>query len=507
MALADYFARSSLAASQILAGFDEQRIRMRLSKVRVGIAIGTDAAECSEGIALLDLLIRLLARLYPTLVLRGSGIARVTADNAMAIARRINPKIEFATKPTVEIAIGTALPSAGDWPRIYVGSSHWDAFVGTVEPYRIGKSNNPFGSGAAACLGAANLFRLVFQPREASLDKNSTFSALEGEPRKSRHVELGGGIGEVVLVGAGAIGNGAAWALSRVPMEGMLHLIDHQVIDLGNLQRYVLAERDDETIGKVEVLARYYQGKIQAKPHASKFQDFVASEGYSWRRMILALDSSRDRRSAQASLPFWIANGWTQPGDLGISTHDFLRGACVSCMYLADHALENEDAIIAGALRVPNQLMEVRKLLHNGEGVPRPLLDSIARAYEIPIERLLPFEGRPVRTLYTEGICGGAIIPLGAVGTTRQEVHVPLAHQSSLAGVLLAASCIRDALQVARQGTQVTRINVMQRLGTYLTQPAAKDTRGICICQDADYRDAYERKYADGAYEKSRGPS
>ncbi len=29
----------------------------------------------------------------------------------------------------------------------------------------------------------------------------------------------------------------------------------------------------------------------------------------------------------------------------------------------------------------------------------------------------------------------------------------------------------------------------------YLTQPAAKDQRGICICQDADYREIYQRKY------------
>src|ERR1700674_2055845 len=60
MALADYYARNALAASQVLAGFDEERIRMALESVRVGLAIGTDAAQCSEGRALLDLLIRLL---------------------------------------------------------------------------------------------------------------------------------------------------------------------------------------------------------------------------------------------------------------------------------------------------------------------------------------------------------------------------------------------------------------------------------------------------------------
>jgi hypothetical protein len=175
-------------------------------------------------------------------------------------------------------------------------------------------------------------------------------------------------------------------------MEGVVHVVDHRTVDLGNLQRYVMAERSDETNNKVVVLARYFVGGIQAKRHAIKLEDFVATQGYTWPRMILALDSARDRRAAQASLPQWIANAWTQPGDLGVSRHNFLDGACVACLYLPDHVVENEDAIVASALGIPNYLIQIRTLLHNGEGVSRNLLDAIATAREIPIERLLPFE-------------------------------------------------------------------------------------------------------------------
>ena len=496
MAIADYYARSALAASQVLAGFDEERISAALDSVRVGLAIGTDAANCTEGRTLLDLIIRLLARLYPTLVVRSATGAQDAANEAVSLARSINPNIDFVSDPTVEISIGTILPSSGGWPRIFVGSDEWNAFVGTREPRTLGNSQNPFGAGAAACLAAANLFRWVFQGERAVLDMDSVFSVLENEPRQAGDATLVGSLGEIVLVGAGAIGNAAGWALSRLPMEGVLHIVDHQSIDLGNLQRYILAERSDETGIKVDVLARYCRGKVRSKPHALNFENFVASEGYAWPRMILALDSSRDRRATQASLPQWIANAWTQPGDLGVSSHDFLDGACVSCLYLAGHALENEDAIIASALGIPERLIQVRTLLHNGDGVPRVLLDSIAVAHAIPSDRLLPFEGRPLRNLYTEGFCGGAVIPLGAAGTPRQDVHVPLAHQSALAGLLLAAAAVKHALGLNPSGTQVTRIDVMRPLGSHLTQRAAKDRRGICICQDADYRDIYKRKYA-----------
>ena len=105
MALADYYARTAIAASQVLSGFDEGRIREALDRVRVGIAIDSDTARCSEGRALLDLLVRLLARFYPTLVIRRK-LELGVAEDAMRLARRINPNIEFGSEPTVEIVIG-----------------------------------------------------------------------------------------------------------------------------------------------------------------------------------------------------------------------------------------------------------------------------------------------------------------------------------------------------------------------------------------------------------------
>ncbi len=125
MALADYYARSALAASQVLAGFDEERIRAVLADTRVGITIGADAANCWEGRALLDLLIRLLARLYPTLVIRSETGAQEAADDAMSLARRVNPQIEFESEATVEVVVGAArrerislgLPRAGRFSR------------------------------------------------------------------------------------------------------------------------------------------------------------------------------------------------------------------------------------------------------------------------------------------------------------------------------------------------------------------------------------------------------
>lgn len=494
--LADYYARSAVAASQVLAGFDESAIREQLGKHAVGISIGAGAGRKAESRLLLDMLVRLLARLYPVLVIRSLGKESKLADEAMSLAKRINPNIECASVPSVEVVIGEERPKTGRLPRIFVGSQNGTAYVATTEPCPIGGSRNPLGPGAAACLGAANLFRLVFQSDRSLLDKRACLSTLVGA---NKRVPVSGDLGEIVLVGAGAIGNGTAWALSHLEMSGTLHLVDHETIELGNLQRYALAERDDEYRSKVEVLKRYFRSGIDAVPHGSRLDEFVAGHGHRWEKMLLALDSARDRRAAQASLPRWVANAWTQPGDLGVSVHDFVHGACVYCLYLPDHALENEDQILASAFGTPDQLIEIRTLLHNGAGASRALLEAIAGARQIPIEKLLPFEGRPVRSLYVEGFCGGAAIPLGGLGAPRQEVHVPLPHQSALAGILLAAACIERATVPQSVGTTVTRVDLMRPLGSFLTQPAAKDPRQICICQDSDYQAAFAKKYATGS--------
>ena len=88
MALADYYARNALAASQVLAGFDAERIRVTLDRERVGLSIGTDATESSEGRTLIDLLVRLVARLYPTLAIRSEPGGRSAVEEAVNLAAK-----------------------------------------------------------------------------------------------------------------------------------------------------------------------------------------------------------------------------------------------------------------------------------------------------------------------------------------------------------------------------------------------------------------------------------
>lgn len=493
MTVPDYFQRNAVAISQAISGLDQAGLESTLKDVCVGVRIGPDALG-SEGRALADLLVRLLARLYPALVVCGEG-AEPVAD-LVALARRINPRIGVSGQPTVEVMVGCGNAQVGSSRKIFAGSDGWAGRVSVREPQGCGASNNPFGAGVAACLAAAELFRSVFLPGVAAgCDVELTIPEGIGTPGEGADVERN--VGDLVLAGGGAIGNAAAWALARTDVVGSLEVVDHENVDLGNLQRYVLSERDDEGKPKASALAAAFSAGLNAKGFECRLAEYLQMKRHGVENLLLALDSGKDRCAAQASLPLRIANAWTQPGDLGVSVHDFLEGACVSCLYLPDSVQKNEDEIIAEAFGVPDKLMDVRVLLHNGGGAPRSLLEDIASAGGLEIEKLLPFEGRPLRALYTEGFCGGAVIPLDQMGAPTNEVHVPLAHQSALAGVLLAAAGVSMGLNGSR-GSLVARYDVLKPQSAFHVHPAAKNGDGMCICEDDDYRDVYRMKLRGG---------
>lgn len=506
MALADYYERAALAASQVIAGFAPDLFQKTLEETNVGLSIDREAAMSEEGKALADLSIRLLARLYPCLDLRAELSSE--GDRLETLARSVNPRIEFIRGASVGIAVGRA--AARFDTTIFAGSDGWDALISSTDPLQSGNSPNPLGAGAAACLAVGGVFNNVLLP-------DSSAAAISNVRLSTFHCEKGQTSGEIsnahwnlttdaVLVGIGAVGNGTVWALGRSPITGKIHLVDHEALELSNLQRYVLAKRSEEGEPKVEMARQHFRDELASIPHRMSWAQFVQEYGYDWREVLVSVDSAGDRRSVQATLPQWIANAWTQPGDLGVSVHQTFEGsgACLACLYLPSGATPNEDEIVAAALGIPQHTPDVRTLLHNGDGVGRPLLEEVAQGLNLDFNQVATYEGKTIRELYVQGICGGGLIPLGASGMPRQELHVPLAHQSALAGVLLAGALVRRVIGKNSQTTVTTRIDITRPLADFLTQPTLKAGTGVCICEDQDYVRAYRAKYGMGGSRPGR---
>jgi len=513
MAVANFFDRALMSAAQALRGEDPSVIRARLESQIVELAFDRTAAASQEGQAGLDLAVRLLARLYPTLRIRPvGGASKSVATGLKTLARAINPEIDLdaSGKANVRLVFGeTALPKGP--ATLYAGSDGWLAKVSTKGPQGVGSSHIPFGAGGAACLGAANVFRAVFAGalRGARLDEEAVLSLFDfgtGATAKQGPLALSVDLGNTPIVGLGAIGNGLVWALARTPgLTGAPHLVDHEQIDLTNLQRYVLATQADVGRVKVEVsrgaLVAGGSPGLAPVPFVARWDDYLAGRGHpAMARVVTALDTAADRIAVQASLPGRILNAWTQTGDLGVSRHGFLgEEACLACLYLPVGQAPNEDEVIAQALGLPAErpvLLELRERLVNGQPVGESFVREAAARLKVPADGLLKFAGEPLRQFYAKAICGGQLLETKA---GRPAVEAPLAFQSALAGIMLAAELVVEAggLRSAPVATKtivdVTR-PLGRRLGVRVLKPGAESPRR-CICQDRDFTAVFQAKF------------
>lgn len=508
MALADFFGRAELAASQVLQEFDPAAFEEVLNSQVVAVAFDDAAARSVEGRITLEMTINLLSRLYPRLAVLADGVAAEgMVDNLISLSRAINPKIDVGTDSegvTVCLAVGDS-EASGAGVTVYLGSDGWVARVSTDRPVSSGATDNPFGAAAAACFGTANAFRAVFssQIQNGDLDEDFSVSLLDYDPASSEPANPGLGcvdLRESHLVGLGAIGNGAIWALSKVPrLSGELHLVDHEEVDLTNLQRYVLATMADVGASKVALAEGLLRGiGLQAHPHPERWGAYLAGRD-DWKldKVAVAVDSAQDRVGVQAALPRWVVNAWTQPEDLGVSRHTFDGDqACLACLYLPKGEKKSEARLVAEAIGLPNEWQDVGARLLKNTPTDRLFLESIAAAKGIALERLLPFEGGPLRALYVEGWCGRAVIGFGNEAGQVARAEVPMAFQSALAGVMLAAELVARATGLKYAPPPVeTRINLLRPLAEVLSFPVAKDSKGRCICQDEHFVGAYRAKH------------
>ncbi len=202
--------------------------------------------------------------------------------------------------------------------------------------------------------------------------------------------------------------------------------------------------------------------------------------------------------AVQASLPRWVVNAWTQPGDLGVSRHGFIDAyACLMCLYLPEREVPGHDRLVAEAIGLPNELRLVRQLLYSGQPLDRQFIERIAGAVGVSAESLLSFEGEPLQAFYQLAVCGGIVLGLrGSDGAPGREAPVPLAFQSALAGILLAVELVVHAGGVRTSPAMTkTVVDLLRPIGQELSLPIGKHPSGRCICQDQDYVIQYRRKY------------
>lgn len=491
----------------MLGTASEDEVWQRLLGERVGLAFDAAAVARQEGRCAVDLILRLLVRVWPRVAIVDlSGRHGTFADGLAALARSINPEVRLSGVPgdvALTLVVGeTAL--VGHWPAFYVGSRGWVARFSPEAPVGSGSSANPFGASVAACLGVANAFRTAFadafrDPGMRGADGPvdlSVFDYTRGEAASDpdlTNVDLG----ETHIVGVDGIGSAAAWAIARMPdLSGTIHFVDGEVVGVPGLRRNVLATSADVGEARVDVAATALrETAVEVHAHAAGWPEYIAGRG-DWHlpRVAVAAGSAVERVAIQASLPGVVLNAWTQPDDLGVSRHpDFLRAPCLACLYGPRDAEPSTSEMVATDIGLPDAEPEIQDMLYHDRPLDRPLAERIAAANGVEVGALLPFVGTTVEEFHRRAVGSGLLDAAGVVDGRRRGSA--MAFQSALAGVLLAAEIVIDAGLPRSPLPALTRIDLGHPLAEYLTMPAPRDPYGRCICGDADYREVYARKY------------
>lgn len=522
MTMPRFFSRVADAIGPV-AHLDTTELAAHLDTVTVAINLDgdEDLDVAHRGAALLA--VNLAARLYPHLHLSGQSSWKTEAS---ALARAINPSVsldEQGPRRTVVLRIAGATlepsaPPAGVTAQpadtITVAASGWNAHVDPDSSTDLGCGAHPLAAAAAACLGMAEVFRVVFcdaltdrgrrgpQPGSLSI---VTCGDAEDLPLPTGTLELP----PVTLIGAGAVGQACLWALTHTDVSMALTIVDPQTVALSNLQRYVLTTDTDVDAYKTDLAIRAADGSgITVLPVPTEWgKDDRSGPGAAI--VLTALDSAADRIDVAAGLAEQVYNAWTQPADTGWSRHEnFGTEPCLACLYYPDRPRPSEHELIAAALtqhplRVLTYLVSsvpVGLALPIISAVPdlpippeaslwrqRPLLADLIQAGFIQPEHADSWANKTIGQLYRDGVCAGGLLRLPDEAAP-EEALVPLAHQSALAGIMMAADLLiahEPALRPVRRPTIEGRFNVLAGFPQVIGRPRQRTAR--CLCSDPFY--------------------
>jgi hypothetical protein len=522
MGLAKYYSKDLLAINQLLRKPID--LGVILKKIKIGIYFGENAENSLEGNAGLELLIRLLARLYPSLKIQAVGNATKGHEEKLrTLAHEINSELHFIQKnETVDIAVmASECPGTPKAKLIlFVGSDKWIAKFSRSGGLAYTESSVPFGAAAASCIAAANIFRYVFKKfiPENDLDNEVELSTLSWTTnREFANPNLDNfQIKETALVGLGAIGSSTAWMLSKlINLYGELDVIDKETLQTSNLQRYIIAKESELDCPKANLVAEYLNSsRFRINPFAKTWAEYIKEKGQKLVSTIaVAVDTKNDRILVQAALPKSIINAYTDTDLVGVSRYKSfgMDESCLSCGFVPNQkelSYTEQVAIHCNISRargaeVINTYMNMNVPvdssvpLSTGEMVC--LLDLISQQNTADRALFNQYHGKLVPQFYSEFICAGASLEIIGKDKTPENIDAPLAFQSAMAGIMLAIEIVLLDSQIVRKPLfQGTQYFPLQRFGKYNPQniALAKNKTGRCLCADPVFIKRYEEKWS-----------
>jgi len=314
-----------------------------------------------------------------------------------------------------------------------------DDWRATVDATGNFAGSHPLGAAAACCIAAGRAFHLALAQRLGTpgpsrgpvsfslLTSGVADSSSPSTERASRDVQAP----EAVLVGAGAIANGFAWAVRTCSLPlGRLTVVDPQRLDESNLNRHVAAGVHNVGRPKASILAEFLSpGHGDVAGVIGMFSTIAKN----WSRMPIVLstvDNDEARYQIQGSFPPLVIHGATSQEHLAVAVLDVSEGACLGCLFPRPERSPID--VVAEETGIPSSL--IGAALEPGGVFTADMIAPMVRKFGVDAPDLERFVGEDFRQVYATEICGR----LGSPSPVRGGAPT-VAYVSTLAGILVAA--------------------------------------------------------------------
>lgn len=196
-------------------------------------------------------------------------------------------KFMFKLEPSseVEYTLHVGKKSQREKASFAIDADGWNAYAGIDYDSSVVhlQQNNPVGATFATCIGVADAFKVAtHQPKDNRIHQLglSLFNfALntDSSPAPDRYEVVS--LGKMQLIGAGSVGSAIAYLLRMIPLDAQLSIVDHDSIEIENLNRSPLFGIGDDNLPKAEVTANYLKGHISVEPFPERYDEFIQSHG------------------------------------------------------------------------------------------------------------------------------------------------------------------------------------------------------------------------------------
>ena len=400
--------------------------------------------------------------------------------------------IEAPRRPDVVLSIGER-PSIPAAHEVVVRGSPWRAALDCDLP---DEGEGVFGFLYAACMGSAQVLLHILNSIDAPYRPMEPFNISILELLKSGadiNMPKAIMIPETHLVGVGAVGSAAVYALSHLDhLQGILHLIDNEQVDESNLNRYVLMQRRNIDSWKVDIASEALKRTaVQPVPFQNSFSHYVEEHSDSIDLLLSPVDTREGRRELAKTLPRRVINAATGGTTVTVSTHGFNDGkACLHCLYPSPANHPSREEIMAVDMGLSPDLC--RELVRTNAPLGATLVAQIEKYRGVEPGKWANKANSPIDSFYVKTVCGEATLHLPAA-----DVVAPLSFISASAGILLAAELVKTAHPGLNEWAldNYFRADILKHPNPAFRQLLPQDQSGKCICQDHNYTEVYMEMY------------